>query len=194
MGATASALQGSPRGNAGESERVTSERNEVQELKDEHESLKIMMENLEKENKELKNDLQALQISYRKLKRDNEIRTVIEEKIQNKLQECKATFKKLEEEYAAEIEAMHLSHVSDIKILQESNRELEDENRALKSANNKLKKGHEIRRNVQEELRKEFQAVEASNKKLKEEHDAEMKSMLLSHVSELKVLSVKLAT
>jgi serine/threonine protein kinase len=54
---------------------------------------------------------------------------------------------------------MQLSHASDVKILQESNRVLKEELRALKSANNKLKKVHEVRIKVEEELQMEMQAV-----------------------------------
>ena len=59
------------------------------------------------------------------------------------------------------MEAMQLSHASDMTILQESNRELRDELRALKIASNKLKKGHEVRIKVEEELQMEMQALES---------------------------------
>jgi serine/threonine protein kinase len=140
------------------------------------------------ELKQLKKNLRVLKTSKTRLQRSLEAMMEAEQNHRNDLQELKVANKKLQEQHNAEVEAMQLSHASDMKILETNNRELKDKLRVLESVLTRLNEYLDTKVKTEEDLRKELQAIEATNKKLQEQHNAEMEAMQLSHAREKKKL------
>jgi serine/threonine protein kinase len=114
-------------------------RNDLQELeianKKLQEEMQVMEQSQAREKKTLLERNKLLKNDLRVMKRDLYRKVKIEEDLRKKLQAIEATNKELQEKHYAEMDAMQLSHASDMKILEKSNRELKDKLRALVSAN-----------------------------------------------------------